>query len=91
MELRPEAIGFRIAAALLLHNREITISDIKAIPFVTNSDQVDYTVEYLMKTFDARKESRLISKHPMLEWDEVISIRNSGFENIGDIADSTQM
>lgn len=77
MELRTEEIGFKIAAALLLHNREIAVSDIKAIPFVTNRDQVKYTVEYLMKTFDARKYSKLVARHPMLEWDEVISLRNS--------------
>jgi hypothetical protein len=77
MELRTEEIGFKIAAALLLHNGEISVSDIKAIPFVTNPDQAKYTVEYLMKTFDARKFSKLVARQPMLEWDEVISLRNS--------------
>lgn len=77
MELKTEEIGFKIAAALLLHNKEIAVSDIKALPFVTNRDQVQFTVEYLMKTFDVRKYSKLVARHPMLEWDEVISLRDS--------------
>lgn len=75
MELRTEEIGFKIAAALLLHNKEIAVSDIQAMPFFTNSDQVKGTVEYLMKTFDARIYSKQVSRHPMLEWDEIITLK----------------
>ena len=77
MEIRTEEIGVKIAAALLLHNKEIAVSDIQAIPFFTDSDQVKNTVEYLMKTFDARIYSRQVAQYPMLEWEEVISLRNN--------------
>ena len=33
MKLKPEEIGFKLAAALLMHNREIAVSDLRAMPF----------------------------------------------------------
>ena len=75
MKRRTEEIGFKIAAALLLHNKEIAVSDIQAIPFFTSPDQVKCTVEYLMKTFDARIYSKQVARHPILEWDEIITLR----------------
>jgi hypothetical protein len=75
MKLRPEEIGLKLAAALLMHNKEIAVSDIRAIPFITTPDHVKGTVEYLMKTFDARIYSKQVSRHPMLEWDEIITLR----------------
>ena len=75
MDLRPEDVGLRVASALLMHKKEITVGDIRAIPFFTDSDQVKGAVEYLMQTFNARIYSRQVAKHPMLEWEEVISLR----------------
>ena len=75
MKRRTEEIGFKIAAALLLHNKEIAVSDIQAIPFFTSPEQVKGTVEYLMKTFDARMYSKQVARHPILEWDEIITLR----------------
>lgn len=75
MKLKPEEIGFKLAAALLMHNREIAVSDLRAMPFFTAPEHVKYAVEYLMKAFDARMYSKLVSRHPMLEWDEIITLK----------------
>ena len=77
MNFRAEDVGLKVASALLMHKKEITVSDIRAIPFFTDSEQVKGAVEYLMQTFNARMYSRQVAKHPMLEWEEVISLRQS--------------
>ncbi len=75
MHLRPEDVGLRVAAALLLHKKEITVGDIRAMPFFSNADQVKCAVEYLMQNFNVRRYSRQVATYPMLEWEEVISLR----------------
>ena len=77
MNFRAEDVGLKVASALLIHKKEITVGDIRAIPFFTDSEQVKGAVEYLMQTFNARMYSRQVAKHPMLEWEEVISLRQS--------------
>ena len=66
MDFRPEDVGLKIASALLMYKKEITVSDIRAIPFFTDADQVKGAVEYLMRTFDAKIHSKLVAKHPIV-------------------------
>ena len=77
MDFRTEEIGLKVASALLIRKKEIAVSDLQAMPFFTDSDQVKNAVEYLLRTFDARMYSKRVARHPMLEWEDVISLRQS--------------
>ena len=75
MDFKTEQIGLRVAAALLMHQKEITTKDIEAIPFFTTHDQAKSAVEYLVQTFNARIYSKQVASQPIPEWEQVISIR----------------
>ena len=77
MKIQTKDPGLRAASILLLRNKEVTVNQLHAIPQLKSQDHVNGAVEYLMMTFNVRKYTREISKHPILTCEEVISLVNN--------------
>jgi hypothetical protein len=75
MEFQTERIGLKLASAMLLHLGEISVKDIRAMPFFTNPDQIENVLEFLMRTFNAEIHSRRVASYPIPEWEQVIRLR----------------
>jgi hypothetical protein len=70
------AISKRIAALLLLHRRELSMSDIRAVPFVETDDDVLEIIGALSNSFPLEKTQRRISNASGLAvWEDVLQLR----------------
>jgi hypothetical protein len=74
-EALSEQIGLRIAGALLLHYGEISIRDIRALPFFTNPLQVENAVEFIMQNFNVETYVKLITSEPIPQWEKCLKLR----------------
>lgn len=72
MSMNKEYLALRLSASLLLKNKAISISDIKAFPFLDEDFDLNPIIENLLSSFRARLEQYKISSFPIPEWDEKI-------------------
>jgi len=77
MALNTEAIVLKLAGALLVRHGELSIRDIRAMPFFTSPDQAEPVIDYLIRTFDAEVYSKRVASQPLPEWEQVIRLRKS--------------
>ncbi len=68
--------AIRIAARLLEQRGEISISDIKAIPFLSKPYEVNAVVEYLIHHLNGELFQRKVSSRPISRWEQFIRIKN---------------
>jgi hypothetical protein len=83
METQTENIGLKIASILLLKKGEISIFEIKSIPFFTTCDQVESAINYLIINFNAEIQSRRIPDHIIPHWEKIIRIKKRHSLNRG--------
>lgn len=76
MNIATERMGVKLASALLLHYGEVSMEDIRAMPFFASPDESEAVIRYLLATFNVEIYQRRISSYPMLQWEEVIGIRD---------------
>ena len=69
-------IAFRLASAILLHNGEVSFSDIGSIPFVNNDEEIENVLALLLKRYKTELASRLISTTPFLITEAVVRLRS---------------
>ena len=74
MNIEASEIGLRFASALLLHRGEISISDIRALPFITHPDESDAVIGALLKNFNVEIYTKKVASHPIPEWEEIIKL-----------------
>ena len=71
-----ETIGYRLAGALLIHNGELSIEDIQAMPFLTQPSDADNIIKFLLGMFDAEIYQKKISSYPTPQWEQIIRLRS---------------
>jgi len=67
--------AIRVAAALLQQRGELSISDIKAIPFLFTPDEVETVVEYLISHLHGEIYQKKVSSRPISRWEQFIRIK----------------
>ena len=77
MELIIEKIGLKLASALLLHKGELSIKDIRSMPFFTDPNQIATVTQFLIKTFNAEIYSKQVASFPILEWEQIIRLKKT--------------
>jgi hypothetical protein len=81
METEIENIGLKIAGILLLKNGEISVLELKSLPFFSSQEQIDSVVNFLVTNFDAEISSKRIYKYPIPYWEKVIKIKQKRISN----------
>ena len=67
-------ISVKLAAALLLQRGKISISDIRALPFVENDDAVNFIIASLSHTYRLKRyPHRDIASH---KWEDMFRLEN---------------
>lgn len=67
--------AIRVAAALLQQRGELSINDIKAIPFLFTPDEVETVVEYLISHLHGEIYQKKVSSRPISRWEQFIRIK----------------
>jgi hypothetical protein len=75
MNIRLNEIGFRFASALLLHRGELSIGDIRALPFFSSPDESEAVIEALLKNFKVERYTKMVASRPIPEWEEIIRLK----------------
>ena len=66
----------KIAAVLLLHRREISMGDIRAVPFVETDDDISEVVDTLSGFFPLETTRReIINASGIPVWEDVLQLR----------------
>jgi len=66
-----------IITAILKKNREISYSEVKALPFIETEEDVDRIISLLKDEFDLEEIYRKISSSPIISWDKVFRIKKT--------------
>jgi hypothetical protein len=66
------------ATTLLKQQGELSISDIKAIPFLSNPQEVASVVEYLIGNLHGEIYGKKVSSCPISRWEQFIRIKQQG-------------
>ena len=64
----------KVASALLIQNREISVDEIRAFPFV-DTESVEIIKQTLLSLFDADIHQRKKSDSVIPQWEEVVVLR----------------
>lgn len=64
-----------MAEALLVSDGEISLGQIRALPFVEDETQVENIVNSLVKEFETEYQLRRTSSSSISEWEEVIILK----------------
>ena len=75
MRFRTEDIGLKFASALLLHCGEVSVEDIRAIPFFRSFDESEAVIKALQRRFKVEIYTRKVTAWPIPQWEEVIKLR----------------
>lgn len=71
-----EDLIFKVAAMLLREQRELSLEDIRAIPFIESQEKVNEVASYLLREFNAEMVQRSVTNKPFLRWERVIRLRD---------------
>ena len=66
-------IPVRLAEAILLTNTEISFSEIRSLPMVTDDEQVRFIAESLAQRFEVSWSERQLGSHST-NWEETIKL-----------------
>lgn len=64
-----------LASSLLLQQKEISVEDIRAMPFLRSPDEAEAVVSFLIENFKVEIYLKKVSSQPILEWEEVIRLK----------------
>lgn len=71
------SLAIKIAAAVLKQKGEISVSEIKAIPFLPFEEAADAVVDYLLRHYKAELHQVRVESKPMLRWEQFIRLTSS--------------
>lgn len=69
-------IAIHIAATILKQKGELSMSDIKAIPFLSNPQEVKKVIGYLIDHLNGEVYQRKVKSQPIAQWEQFIRIRH---------------
>jgi hypothetical protein len=71
-------VSTKIAAALLMRNREISFSDIRALPFVESDDDVNQILGALLHSFKVERTQRRGGvTNGLSVWEDIFELRDT--------------
>jgi hypothetical protein len=70
-------VSIKLAAAVLLHDREISVIDIRALPFVESDEDVQAIVGALSRVFVLDTEQRRGTGGAVPFWEDVLRLRDT--------------
>jgi hypothetical protein len=68
-------IAIQIAVRILKQKGELSLSDIRAIPFLSNSQEVATVVDYLISNCHGEVYGKKVSTRPISRWEQFIRIK----------------
>jgi len=68
-------LAIQIAARILKKKGELSISDIKALPFLSNPQEVATVVDYLISNLHGEVYGKKVSSRPISRWEQFIRIK----------------
>lgn len=71
-----EKLSLQLAAWLLLSKKEVSLSELEALPTVRDKADVEEIIEFLISNFDAEKITEKTASWPVLSWDTVIKLKS---------------
>jgi hypothetical protein len=72
-----EKVSLRLATLLLLSKKEVSFSELEALPTVRDRSDVEEIIEFLTSNFDAEKITKKTASWPLLSWDTIIKLRDT--------------
>lgn len=69
-----ETLALRLAEAMLLHKGEISISDIEAIPFISQPKDAELIAKYLRAKFKTKVSTVRNRQDEINAWEELITL-----------------
>jgi hypothetical protein len=76
VNITTEDLGVKLAGALLLHHGEISMEDIRAMPFLMNPLEAEGVIRSLLEMFDIEISLRKVPSYPLPQWEKVMRIRD---------------
>jgi len=76
LAISTEKLSFKLAAWLLLKKKEVSFSELEALPTVKDEQDVEEIIEFLVSHFDAEKLTLKTSSWPILSWETVVKLKN---------------
>lgn len=67
--------GFRLAAALLLRYREISLAAIEALPFVGGRQSAERLADELVRRFGAVRYQKRLAGPGLVRWEDVMRLQ----------------
>lgn len=77
MRLDTHDLATRVAVAILAQRREITMGEIRAIPFVHNDSDAQRVFTYLLEHLPTETGQRKIASNPVLRWERFIRLKEN--------------
>lgn len=74
-----QKLALRIAATLLVGHGEVSLEDIKSLPFLGRDFNVRIIADSLLTMYDAELISKKIPSSSFLRWEEVIRLKSKEF------------
>lgn len=68
--------AIQVAATLLRRKGELSLSDIRAIPFLSTSQEVTTVIEYLVSNLHGEVYQKKVSSQPISRWEQFIRIKD---------------
>lgn len=75
MKFRTQDLGLRLASALLMHHGELSVEDIRAMPFFKNFDESEAVIKALQRLFNAEIYTKKVTAWPISQWKELIRLK----------------
>lgn len=75
MKFRTQDLGLRFASALLLYHGEVSVEDIRAMPFFENLDESDSVIKALQRMFNVEICTKKVTEWPIPQWRELIRLK----------------
>jgi hypothetical protein len=68
-------IGLKLAGALLVYHGELSVNDIRAMPFFSGSDESELVIKALETSFKTERYTRKVTSQPIPQWEDVIRLK----------------
>jgi len=73
----PLDISVKLASLLLRHKGELSRSDIAALPWVENEDEVELIISMILRDVDAELQQRRIESSLIPDWEDVVVVKSA--------------
>lgn len=75
MNIDIQKTALRLATALLFQRKELSVEDIKAMPFFISPDEAEAVISFLRRNPNVESYLKKVSSHPIMEWEEILRVK----------------